>query len=509
MVFPAQDLPAGVVERIREIGEKLAHALQITGPFNLQLLVKRDVVKVIECNLRASRSLPFVSKVLGVNFVREATRLMLGAEPASGRNRTQFDLNYVAVKAPQFSFDRLKGAEPRLGVEMASTGEVACFGATKEEALLKAMIATGLKIPSKGALLTFDSVAKSTFFAEEARLLMRLGLEVFATPKTAESLRSLGFVQQVSSEDSSAQQVLQSGRVDILFSNSGAVTIPQDQASSSLPRLAIDLGIPVVGETSLASYLIRALVSTPLESLEVKPWKHYLPKGRHERKLKLFIRQPFTETSEREAVIIQGVLDVLQQIQGKPYDFQFLTGQEAQNSGTFRRRFERDTGQKFTPRNFRHLRLNLIDEADAIVAIRTGLSESTAFEVAYNIFGGHAVPMFFAIWDQAPIKTTLMRDLNEIVPAQYVTFSKPEELAEPLLDFFESCAKSNGRLSRSSKEDGRKMPVREGIDVNDDQWSPQEILNKTLGIKKASRHDVQDGSNRTASLPRDRRRLSQ
>jgi carbamoyl-phosphate synthase large subunit len=190
LVFPAQDLSAAIQLRVRDIGEKLARALQITGPFNLQMLVKGDKLKVIECNLRASRSFPFVSKVLGINFIRAATRVMLGVEPARESNHSQFDLNYVAVKAPQFSFDRLKGAEPKLGVEMASTGEVACFGATREEGLLKAMMATGLNIPAKGALLALDSAVRSTSFAEEAWLLRELGLELFATPETAESLRS-------------------------------------------------------------------------------------------------------------------------------------------------------------------------------------------------------------------------------------------------------------------------------------------------------------------------------
>jgi carbamoyl-phosphate synthase large subunit len=446
LVFPAQNLSAAILLRIREIGEKLARALQITGPFNLQLLFKEGYLKVIECNLRASRSFPFVSKVLGVNFIREATRAMLGVEPASELDRTQFDLDYLAVKAPQFSFDRLKGAAPKLGVEMASTGEVACFGATIEEALLKAMMATGLKIPTKGALLALDSVVQSRSFVEEARLLRELGLELFATPATARALRSSGCVLEVREEDGSAQQMLQGGSVDIVFSDSGAAT--SDQLSHSLQRLAIDLGIPVVGEAVLASRLIHALASTPVRSLEVKSWKQYLLLGGRERRIRLFVRQPFTETTEREAVVIQGVLDVLHKIDGAPYGFQFLTGHQAQNSLTFRPQFERETGQKFTPQNFRRDRLHLIDQADAIVVIRTGLSESTAFEVAYSIFGGPAVPIFFAVWDQAPIKTTLLRDLNEILPVRYVTFSDPEELTEPLLDFFGTCANEKGALGR-------------------------------------------------------------
>jgi len=467
LIFPAQGIPAEILLRIRETGEKLARALQITGPFNLQLLFKEDELKVIECNLRASRSFPFVSKVLGVNFIREATRVMLSVEPDLALNRTQFHLDYVAVKAPQFSFDRLKGAEPKLGVEMASTGEVACFGATTEEALLKAMMATGLKVPSKGALLSLDSAVQSSSFAEEVRLLREMGLEVFATPGTAESLRSLGCVQEVKEEDGSAHQILRSGKVDIVFSDSEVVTGSAKRPSYSLQRLAIDQGIPVVGEAVLARRLIRSLLGTPFESLEIKPWKHYLSQAVREREIKLFIRQPFTETSEREAVIIQGVLDVLHKINGTPHEFQFLTSPQAQHSRTFRLHFEKETGQVFTPQNFRRDRLQLLDQADAIVVIRTGLSESTAFELAYNIFGRSPAPIFFAIWDQAPIKTTLLRELNEIVPVRYVTFSDPAELTRPLLDFFGTFAKDDRTQSTEHLQTVpvRDIPSREGTPV--------------------------------------------
>src|SRR5262249_30208791 len=413
LVFPAQALSAAIILRVREIGEKLARALRITGPFNLQLLVKGNELKVIECNLRASRSFPFVSKVLGVNFIREATRVMLGVEPSRELNRGQFDLDYVAVKAPQFSFDRLKGADPTLGVEMTSTGEVACFGATREEALLKAMLAAGFTIPSHGALLALDALVASTSVAEEAARLSALGLEVFALPKTAASLRSFGNVCEVREEDGSAERILRSGRVDVVFSDGGGAQAAAGQAGSSLPRLAIDLGIPVVGEAALMRCLTQALTSMPLQSLEVKPWQHYVsqrsvaggPAQSHGRtvahascagRLRLFIRQPFTETDAREAAVIQGVLDVLQQLNGAPYALQFLTGHWAESSHTFRQRFEREAGQPFTPARFRETRLDLLNQADVMIVIRTGLSESGAFEVAYNIFGGKRVPVFFA-----------------------------------------------------------------------------------------------------------------
>lgn len=307
-------------------------------------------------------------------------------------------------------------------------------------------------------MLALDSVAGSTTFFEEATILRKLGLELFATPKTAESLRPLGCVQEVSEEDGSAQHILRSGKVDVVFSDPGVASASEDRASSALQRLAIDLGISVVGEAALTRCVIQALLRAPLESLEVKPWKQYLSqvsaertrrthlliRGEEdeagERRIRVFIRQPLTETSHRESAIIQGVLDVLQQINGSPYALQFLTGQQAQSSETFRQQFEREAGQQFTPSSFRETRLDLLNQADVMIVIRTGLSESGAFEVAYNIFGGKRVPVFFAVWDQAPIKTTLLRDLDELGPVRYVTFSNPEELRQPLLDFLSAFA---------------------------------------------------------------------
>ena len=244
----------------------------------------------------------------------------------------------------------------------------------------------------------------------------------------------------------------------MVFSDPGVASASEDRASSSLQRLAIDLGIPVVGEAALTRGVIQALRRAPLESLEVKPWKQYLsevsaeqPRRTHlfvhgeddaagERSIRLFIRQPLTETSPREAAIIQGVLNVLQQLNGSPYALHFLTGQQAQSRETFRLQFEREAGQRFTPSSFRETRLALLNQADMMIVIRTGLSESGAFEVAYNIFGGNRVPVFFAVWDQAPIKTTLLRDLDKLVPVRYVTFSRPEELRQPLLDFLSAFA---------------------------------------------------------------------
>ena len=171
LVLPPQSLYIATIRQARKIAQALAKALRITGPFNVQYLAKHNAVKVIECNLRASRSFPFVSKVTGNNFVIEAMRRMLGVARAVENH--SLDLDYVAVKAPMFSFSRLVGADPMLGVEMASTGEVGCFGDDLHEALLHALLATGFKVPRKGVLLSLGPLTDKYWFADEARVLSR------------------------------------------------------------------------------------------------------------------------------------------------------------------------------------------------------------------------------------------------------------------------------------------------------------------------------------------------
>src|SRR6185503_9455635 len=169
LMLPPQTLYIATIHRVKKIAAALARALMITGPFNVQFLAKNNEVRVIECNLRASRSFPFVSKVTGNNFVREAMRRMLGVQtPVQNRG---LDLDYVAVKAPMFSFSRLTGADPMLGVEMASTGEVGCFGDDIHEALLHALLATGFRFPKKGVLLSLGPVADKYQFADEAKVI--------------------------------------------------------------------------------------------------------------------------------------------------------------------------------------------------------------------------------------------------------------------------------------------------------------------------------------------------
>jgi carbamoyl-phosphate synthase large subunit len=279
LVLPPQRLYIETIRRIKKIARDVAGALKITGPFNMQFLARNNEVKVIECNLRASRSFPFVSKVTGNNFIREATRRMLGVRgPVQNR---ALDLDYVAVKAAQFSFSRLAGADPTLGVEMASTGEVGCFGDDLNEALLKALVATGFKFPRKGVLLSLGPAIEKTRFLQDAKMLQGMGLALYATPGTYDVLREHGIACEVAYKNSDNQspaavQLMNAGKIDLV------INIPRSYDREGRPdgyfirRRAVDLNIPLITNMQLARAVVEAIEKVGREGLEILDWQSYL-----------------------------------------------------------------------------------------------------------------------------------------------------------------------------------------------------------------------------------------
>ncbi len=278
--FPPQKLYVETARRIKKISKQIAKELHISGPFNIQYLARENDIKVIECNLRASRSFPFVSKVLKINLIELATRIMLGL-PVEKPAKSLFDLDYVGVKASQFSFNRLQKADPVLGVDMASTGEVGCLGEDSRSALLKAMLSVGQRIPEKNILLsTGDGKQKAEMLAASA-MLRDHGYKLFATPGTSRYLTENGIentmVHWPSEEGQQPQalDMLHNKEIDMV------VNVPKNLSTGELSngykirRAAIDLNIPLITNARLASAFIYAFCTQKLDDLEIKCWQEY------------------------------------------------------------------------------------------------------------------------------------------------------------------------------------------------------------------------------------------
>jgi carbamoyl-phosphate synthase large subunit len=267
------------MRRIRVITTQIASSLDITGPFNIQFLAKDNRVMVIECNLRASRSFPFVSKVLKRNFIDAATRVMMG-RPVPFEDRSFLDLDYVGVKAPHFSFTRLEGADPTLGVEMASTGEVACLGWDFDEAFLKALISVGFRFPIRSALLSTGPIESKAAFQDSAWRLVRLGIDLYATGGTADFLARNGIEPKVlrwplEGGDPNVVDYLMQRKIDVV------INIPKHFQKEELTndyiirRTAVDFGIPLITNRQLAERLAEALERVPIDELKVRSWREY------------------------------------------------------------------------------------------------------------------------------------------------------------------------------------------------------------------------------------------
>jgi len=283
LVLPAQRTFLETMRRVRRITKKIAQALKIHGPFNIQFIAKENEVKVIECNLRASRSFPFVSKTLKVNFIDIATRLMMG-HPAPAPNGSIPDVDYVGVKAPQFSFMRLDGADPTLGVEMASTGEVACLGADFDEAFLKALLSVGYHLPIRNILLSTGPVEAKAAFLESAKRLKELGINLYCTLGTADFLRANNIETTIlhwplETKYPNALEFISERKLDLV------INIPKNYQEQELTndylirRQAVDFGIPLMTNLQLAQRFVEAIYREQhrLDALEIRSWSEYGP----------------------------------------------------------------------------------------------------------------------------------------------------------------------------------------------------------------------------------------
>ncbi len=280
LVFPPQRLYLETIRRVRMIADKIAAGLHINGPFNIQFIAKKNEVKVIECNLRASRSFPFVSKILNYNFIKAAVKVAMD-KPFPQPPKSLFELNFVGVKAPQFSFTRLEGADPILGVEMASTGEVACFGDDFNEAYLKALISVGYRFPFKNVLVSTGPIESKAELLESIRGLQSLGVKFYATHGTAKFLKQNDISVKklywpLDEKEPNVINYIKSGKIDLVLN------IPKNFQKDELTngylirRAAVDYNVMLITNRQLAMRLVEALVDKKPEDLKVKSWNEYI-----------------------------------------------------------------------------------------------------------------------------------------------------------------------------------------------------------------------------------------
>jgi carbamoyl-phosphate synthase large subunit len=277
--FPPQKIYVETIRRIKNIAREIAKSLNISGPFNIQFLAKDNYIKVIECNLRSSRSFPFVSKVLKINFIELATKVMLGLE-VEKPEKSAFDLDYVGIKASQFSFARLQQADPVLGVDMASTGEVGCIGDSFAEAVLKSLLSVGYRIPKKRIMISSGEAKSKVDLLDACKLLSRKGYELYASRGTQRFLLENGVeatpVQWPDEEgDLNVKTMISNKQFDLV------INIPKNTSKRELEndyiirRGAIDYNIPLLTNARLASAFINAFCSISIDEIQIKSWDEY------------------------------------------------------------------------------------------------------------------------------------------------------------------------------------------------------------------------------------------
>ncbi|MGI4761029.1 MAG: ATP-grasp domain-containing protein, partial [Janthinobacterium lividum] len=280
MYYPPQKVYVETVRRLKAIAEKIAKRYEISGPFNIQFLGKNNDLKVIECNIRASRSFPFVSKVSGNNLITKATKVLLGVPVDRDASELVYDANFVGVKASQFSFTRLAGADPVLTVDMSSTGEVGCLGDTAAEALLKSMLSVGYRIPQKSVLISGGPIASKVTLLPVAKLLAERGFTLYATAGTHKFLADMGLASTLlhwpdSQEQPNVLDYLRNKEIEMVINIPKNLTKGELDNDYKIRRTAVDFSIPLLTNARLASAFITAFCELEMSDLKIKSWNEY------------------------------------------------------------------------------------------------------------------------------------------------------------------------------------------------------------------------------------------
>ena len=283
VALPPQKVYMETVKRVKDIAKKLCKALEITGPFNMQFLAKDNNVKVIELNLRASRSFPFVSKTTGHNFIKVAAESILGKVLPKEERKQKYqtlDLDHVVVKAPQFSFPRLKGADPILGVEMASTGEVGCFGHDLEEAFLKSMLSVGFRLPEKNVYISAGRLEDKSDMISVAKGFQEMGMKIYSSEGTSQFLSEAGIegvetVKKACEEGETILERLKGGDIDLVINIPKNYSRGETTDGYKIRRQAIDVNVPLITNVQVAKLLVRSMDKYDMDSLPIEKWSDY------------------------------------------------------------------------------------------------------------------------------------------------------------------------------------------------------------------------------------------
>jgi carbamoyl-phosphate synthase large subunit len=417
----------------------LARGLGVVGLMNVQYAIQGDDIYVLEVNPRASRTVPFVAKATSVPVAKIAARVMAG-EPLARFGLTEPRLQHVAVKEAVLPFARFPGSDVVLGPEMKSTGESMGIDQDFATAYLKAQLGAGTRLPRSGNVLLSVRDADKPGAVDVARRLAHLGFRLLATRGTAEFLRraevAVTTVAKCEEGSPNVVDLIDQGKVQLLIDTS--LTADEIRGGRLMRIRALRRRVPYCSRLSIARAIVNAIERQQHWTPSVRPLQSW---AQPHPLLKLFIRQPLTQSGDESKKIVEGVLQIVDEIPRNGMRFEYLTGNTPLSDETFRENFEQSQGLLFNPVNFRRYRLGQLRRADAFLYVRTAVSESGAFEVCYNVFAEPHAPMFFAVWKHAPIKTTLLRELQEVCDVTYREFEDPEELRGDLQHFFRRVAK--------------------------------------------------------------------
>ena len=454
--LPPYSLAQATITELKRQTRCLARGLNVVGLMNVQFAIQRslpldaggakDVIYVLEVNPRASRSVPFVAKATGVALARVGARCMVGQSLRAQHMLQEITPACFSVKEAVFPFARFPGADTLLGPEMKSTGEVMGSGSTFGTAFFKAQMAAGVPLPSAGWVLLHVRPGDLERAVGVAQGLVAHGFTLGASAATSRAIQAAGIA--VATLDLAAMPGQISNKEVALL----IITVDRNEvaATRAIRLAAVNASVPLFSTMAAAEAVLQSLCPVDglysLQALHQSMARHVpaamtgvaaLLRSTRSACIKLFIRQPFTESGATQQRLVEEILKLIDAANGTPLPFQYLTGTRAETADTFRRSFERDQHLPFTPKNFRRYRLNLLDQADALINIRVGMSESSAFEVSYHIFKGRRTPVLFLVWKQAPIKTTLIRELDDLCDVTYLEFEYPHELIEGIQRFFE------------------------------------------------------------------------